>query len=186
MYDCYTDAFSKLYKFKEKYEVLAIHEYVVSQIRYFTMFDCMYIICSLYAYHKCSILLATSRQNYMCDFQPYYIVPEGTLNDRLYEKPSEKDLLKVAKKVGGNWRYLLIGLDIQHGTIEQLWQKSLANPQQACFYGLVEWRSGGTQGHNQATWSTLLSALKNEAENGELARELEQELLCTQRGMYIV
>ena len=122
----------------------------------------------------------------MYDFQHYYIVPKSTLNNRLHENPSVKDLLKVAKKVGGKWRNLLIGLNIPHATTDQVWQKSFGDPEQACLHGLVKWRSGGIEGHNQATWSALLSALKNEAENGELAHELEQELQCTQRGIMCI
>ena len=87
-------------------------------------------------------------------------------------EPNEKDLNKISKKAGTNWRSLLTELGVKNATIEGF-LLSKGTPTEACFKGLVYWLEGNAD--KPVTWETLLKALR-EADMKGYAEDLEKEL----------
>ena len=91
----------------------------------------------------------------------------------LRDKPLEKDLNRISKKAGGNWRSLLVELGLKETTIEEFRQSSFGSTSEACFKGLVHWLSGNAD--KPVTWERLLKALRNSNMVG-FADDLEEQL----------
>ena len=87
-------------------------------------------------------------------------------------KPTQKNLDQISKKVGNNWRSLLIQLGEDDTTVEGFRGDALGT-KEACFKGLVHWWNGNAD--EPVTWETLLKALRDADMKG-YADDLEKEL----------
>ena len=93
----------------------------------------------------------------------------------LEKKPSERDLDKVSKKVGGRWRSLLIYLEVPEAEIKSLFVEHDANSVEACFFGLISWLQ--VQSPQLATWATLVEALEEGAAEREFADSIRRTFI---------
>ena len=89
------------------------------------------------------------------------------------DKPTQKNLDQISKKVGNSWRSLLTQLGEDSATIEGFRLDAPGNTKEACFKGLVHWWNGNAD--EPVTWETLLKALRDADMKG-YADDLEKEL----------
>ena len=86
-------------------------------------------------------------------------------------KPSQKELNRISRKIGGNWRSLLTELGLEQATIEGFLQSKFGDTSEACFKGLSHWLDGNAD--KPVTWDTLLKALRDSCMEG-IAKDLEE------------
>ena len=76
----------------------------------------------------------------------------------LDDKPSEIQLISVSREVGGKWKAVLVNLEIKKNKIDSILQTTFGDVENACFDGLVYWRSGNAS--QPVTWRTLFQSLR--------------------------
>ena len=103
---------------------------------------------------------------YFTIYTLYYVALEKT--------PSEIDLDNVSKRVGGD-SSLLVHLGVPVNKIKPL-SREYRNPVDACFFGLVYWRAGNIR-NKALTWSVLLEALEEGAEERDYAEDLKRNIV---------
>jgi V8-like Glu-specific endopeptidase len=93
------------------------------------------------------------------------------LASALDDKPSEIQLISVSREVGGKWKAVLVNLEIKKNKIDSILQTTFGDVENACFEGLVYWRSGNAS--QPVTWKTLFESLRKsglEEETKELKK----------------
>ena len=91
----------------------------------------------------------------------------------LKNKPSQRDLDRISKRAGTNWRSLLTQLGEDDETIGRFKLSASGDTTEACFKGLVHWLEGNAD--EPVTWEMLLKALRDADMKG-YADGLEKEL----------
>jgi hypothetical protein len=91
----------------------------------------------------------------------------------LEDKPLQKDLDKISKKAGDDWRTLLTQLGLHENTIATFRQSLFGVVSEACFKGLTHWVGGNA--NKPITWDTLLNALRKSNMVG-FADDCEKEI----------
>ena len=66
--------------------------------------------------------------------------------------------MSVSKEVGGKWKAVLVNLEIKKNKIDSILLNAFGNVENACFDGLVYWRSGNAS--QPVTWRTLFKSLR--------------------------
>ena len=66
--------------------------------------------------------------------------------------------MSVSKEVSGKWKAVLVNLEIKKNKIDSVLQTALGDVENACFEGLVHWRSGNAS--QPVTWKTLFESLR--------------------------